>query len=56
MFTSKTGDNPNRHMPSELDEKIKDLCAKAIQAEGEELNTVLAELREALREQSARTD
>jgi len=37
-----------------LEAKIKDLCAKAIKAEGEELQTVLSQLKEALREQSGR--
>jgi hypothetical protein len=41
-------------MPSELEERIKDLCTKALAAEGEDLETVLAELREALAEQSRR--
>jgi hypothetical protein len=41
-------------MPPELEDKIKDLCAKAVKAEGKELETVLTDLREALREQSKR--
>ena len=41
-------------MPPEFEDRIKDLCTKAVKAEGEELETVLAELREALREQSKR--
>ena len=41
-------------MLPELEQRIKDLCAKAVKAEGKELDSVLAELREALREQSKR--
>jgi hypothetical protein len=38
----------------DLENRVKDLCAKAIKAEGEELQRVLSELREALHEQSNR--
>jgi hypothetical protein len=38
----------------DLEARIKDLRNKAIKAEGEELQTILSRLREALREQSAR--
>ena len=39
---------------ADLEVRIKDFCNKAIKAEGEELQTVLSHLREALREQSNR--
>jgi hypothetical protein len=38
----------------DLEARIKDLCNKAVKAEGEELQTVLSHLREALRKQSTR--
>ena len=38
----------------DLEARIKDLCNQAVKAEGEELQTVLSQLREALREQSTR--
>jgi hypothetical protein len=38
----------------DLESRIKDLCNKAIKAEGEELQTILSRLREALREQATR--
>jgi hypothetical protein len=39
---------------SNLEAKVKDLCAQAVRAEGAELQVVLSDLREALREQSDR--
>jgi hypothetical protein len=39
---------------NDLEEKIKDLCNRAIKAEGAEFQKVLTLLQEALREQSAR--
>lgn len=41
-------------MSIDSEARIKDLCAKAIKAEGEELQTILSHLRDALREQSDR--
>lgn len=41
-------------MSADLEAKIKDLCAKALKADGEELQTILSHLREALHEQSNR--
>jgi hypothetical protein len=39
---------------SNLENRIKDLCAKALKADGEELQVILSHLREALHEQSER--
>jgi len=39
---------------SKLEAKVKDLCAKVIKAEGEELRVILSRLREALHEQTQR--
>jgi hypothetical protein len=41
-------------MSADAESKIKDLCAQAIKAEGEELQTILSHLRAALREQTNR--
>jgi hypothetical protein len=41
-------------MSADLEARIKDLCAKAIKVDGEDLQVILAHLREALHEQSQR--
>jgi hypothetical protein len=37
-----------------LDDRIRDLCAKAVEADQEELESIFAELKQALREHAER--